>query len=420
MDEKNQAFITNDAVILGILLSILAAVFYTSGSKNNFWIKFYKVVPAILLCYFIPALFNTFGIISGEKSALYTVASRYFLPASLVLLTIGVNIAALKRLGGKALVVFFAGTIGIMIGGPLVLFIVGSAYPEVLYYKNEEVWRGLSTISGSWIGGGANQAAMLEVFGASKSLFGQMIAVDVLVGNLWTAVLLFASQHNDKVNRWLKADTTTITTLEKKIEKFNQETIPVNKGPREMIVILGVAFAITGISHFCADILAPFFSANYPATARYSLTSSFFWIVVIATGLGLALSFSKARKLESYGASDVGSVFLYFLVATIGMNMDLKAILDNSILFLIGALWISTHIIIIVVVAKIIKAPLFFIAVGSQANIGGAASAPIVAAAFNKHLAPVGVLLAVLGYAVGTYGGYICGLAMQAVFELIK
>ncbi len=419
MEETNTAFITNDAVVLGILFIILSAVFYTSGSSRPFWVKFYKVVPAILLCYFIPALFNTFGIISGEKSQLYTVASRYFLPASLILLTIGVDIPALQKLGGKALIMFFVGTAGIMIGGPLVLFIVGSLDPTMLMFGDEEVWRGLATISGSWIGGGANQAAMLEVFGASKSLFGQMIAVDVLVANVWTALLLLGSQHNDRINRWLKADNSAIVTLEKKMEQVELTSMK-KSGTREWMIVLGIAIGLTGISHFMADWLAPFFLRTFPGSARYSLTSSFFWIVVIATTFGLLLSFTKARKLESYGASNFGTVFLYFLVATIGMNMNLAAILDNPKLFLIGGLWILFHVIIMLTVAKIIRAPFFFVAVGSQANIGGAASAPIVAAAFNKYLAPVGVLLAVLGYAVGTYGAYLCGLAMQAVFEILR
>jgi uncharacterized membrane protein len=419
MDEK-QALITNDAVVLGILLSILALIFITSSTKRNFWVKFYKVVPTVLLCYFIPALLNTFGVISGEKSQLYTVASRYFLPASLVLLTIGVDIASLRKLGGKATIMFFAGTLGVMLGGPLALFIVGSIFPDILMYNNEEVWRGLATISGSWIGGGANQAAMLEVFGASKPLFGQMIAVDVLIGNIWMGLLLLGSRHNERLNKWLKADSSAITELEKKMELIEVNSEQKKRGTREWIILLGVAFGITGISHFAADYIAPFFATHYPGSARYSLTSGFFWIVVIATTLGLAASFTRVRKLEATGASDMGSVFLYFLVATIGMQMNLNAILDNPKLFLVGALWITVHISIMMLVAKIIKAPFFYVAVGSQANIGGAASAPIVAAAFNKYLAPVGVLLAVLGYAVGTYGGYICGLVMQYVSGMMK
>ena len=117
------------------------------------------------------------------------------------------------------------------------------------------------------------------------------------------------------------------------------------------------------------------------------------------------MSFTKARELEGAGASRMGSILLYILVATIGMQMDLMAIFDNPVLFLIGIIWILFHIFLLLSVAYLIKAPFFYVAVGSQANIGGAASAPIVASAFNPSLAPVGVLVAVLGYARGTYGG---------------
>jgi uncharacterized membrane protein len=148
---------------------------------------------------------------------------------------------------------------------------------------------------------------------------------------------------------------------------------------------------------------------------RFSLTSGFFWIVVVATTLGLILSFTPAKKLEGVGASKIGSVLLYFLVATIGMHMDVLAIRDNPMLFLVGIVWMLVHVSILLGVAKIIRAPFFFVAVGSQANVGGAASAPIVASAFHPSLAPVGVLLAVLGYALGTYGAWLCGILMQTV-----
>ena len=132
MDEQQSALITNDAVVLGILLAILAAIFLTASSKNTFWVKFYKVVPTVLLCYFIPALLNTFGVISGETSGLYTIASRYFLPASLILLTIGIDMGSLRKLGSKSLIMFFAGTLGVMLGGPLGMLIVGSLFSRYL------------------------------------------------------------------------------------------------------------------------------------------------------------------------------------------------------------------------------------------------------------------------------------------------
>lgn len=410
--------ITDDAVVFGILMSILAFVFATSASKNPFWIKFYKVIPSLLLCYFIPGLLNTFGLISGEESGLYTVASRYLLPASLVLFTLSIDFKGILRLGPKALIMFLAGTLGVIIGGPLALLIVSFLSPDIVAGTGaDEVWRGLATVAGSWIGGGANQAAMLEVFGASPTLFSQMIAVDVIVANIWMAALLYGAGNADKLDKWFRADSTAIHELKDRVEKYRNSIIRIPT-TSDTMKILGVGFGITGLSHLIANGVAPWIAANYPHLDQYSLTSTFFWIVILATTGGLVLSFTKARDLEGVGASRLGSVLLYLLVATIGMQMDLMAIFDNPTLFMVGIIWILIHVSIMILVAWFIRAPFFFIAVGSQANIGGAASAPIVATAFHPALAPVGVLLAVLGYAFGTYGAYICGLILQWVFHL--
>lgn len=413
--EKSEPLISNDAVVFGLLMATLAFVFATSASKKAFWVKFYTYVPTVLLCYFIPAVFNSLGLISGESSNLYKVASRYLLPASLVLFTISIDLKGILRLGPKALTMFLAGSVGIMLGGPVALLIVGFFYPEIYSGTGaDEIWRGLATIAGSWIGGGANQTAMLEVFGASPTLFGQMIAVDVLVANFWMAVLLYWAAKPEKLDKILKADTTAIYELRDRIAKHREGIMKI-PSLGELMLILGFGFGVTGLSHLCADFLAPWFEINYPELNQYSLNSAFFWIVVIATTAGLLLSFTKARDLEGAGASRMGSVLLYVLVATIGMQMDLGAVLDNPILFLVGIVWMLFHVLIMILVAWLIKAPFFYVAVGSQANVGGAASAPIVASAFDPSLASVGVLLAVLGYALGTYGGYLSGLIMQAI-----
>ncbi len=413
--EENPPLLTNDAVVFGLLMAILALIFISSASEKPFWKKFYGVVPTVLLCYFIPALANSFGLISGESSSLYQVASRYLLPASLVLFTISIDIKGILKLGPKALTMFLAGTVGIMLGGPLALLTVGTLFPDLLGGSGpEEVWRGLATIAGSWIGGGANQTAMLEVFGPSPALFSQMIAVDVLVANLWMAVLLYWAAKPEKIDKLFKADSTKIYELRDKIEEFRKGLMKI-PSLSDTMIILGVGFGVTGLSHLLADNIAPYIGNNYPNLKQFSLDSTFFWIVVIATTAGLLLSFTKARKLEGAGASRMGSVLLYVLIATIGMQMDLGAVLDNPLLFVVGIVWMFFHILIMLIVAFIIKAPFFYVAVGSQANVGGAASAPIVAAAFDASLAPVGVLLAVLGYAAGTYGAYLCGLMMQAI-----
>ncbi|KAA3614819.1 MAG: DUF819 family protein [Calditrichaeota bacterium] len=410
-----EPLITNDAVVLGILLTILAVVFKTSSIDTPFWKKFYTFIPTVLLCYFIPSIFNSLGIISGEHSQLYFMASRYLLPSSLVLLTLSVDINAIIKLGWRAIVMFLTGTIGIVIGGPIAILIISFFAPDVVGGAGPEaVWRGLTTIAGSWIGGGANQTAMREVFEVSDKLFSQMLPVDIIIGYLWMGVLLYGAGINKKIDNWLKADVTAIDDLRVRVEKYRASIahIPTVK---EITIILAFAFGTTGIAHFLADIIAPWLASNLPFLKDFGLTSTFFWIVVIATTGGLILSFTKARKLEGAGASNIGTIFLYILIAAIGMSMDLTAIVENPGLFLVGIVWIMIHVVLLFIVGKLIKAPFFFIAVGSQANVGGTASAPIVASAFHTALAPVGVLLAVLGYVVGTYGAILTGWLMQIV-----
>lgn len=403
--------LSGDAAVLGLLAATLGAIFYTSSHPR--FATFYRYVPSLLLCYFIPSLYNTFGIIDGEASRLYYVASRFLLPATLILLTISIDFPAIRRLGPKALVMFLTGTLGIIIGGPLAVLLFSVISPGTVGGVGpDEVWRGLATVAGSWIGGGANQAAMKEVFGASDALFSAMIAVDVVVANIWMAVLLFFAARADGIDRRLGADTSAIETLKQKVREFHERHARIPK-LGDLMVVLAIGFGGMGLSHALADPITAWFTTNLPQTERLSLTSSFFWLVVFATTIGLGLSFTRARELEGVGASTVGSAMLYILVATIGMTMDITAVLERPGLFALGAVWMAFHATTMLLVGRLIKAPFFFVAVGSQANVGGAASAPIVASAFSPTLAPVGVLLAVVGYAVGTYGAWIAAQLMR-------
>jgi uncharacterized membrane protein len=343
------------------------------------------------------------------------VVSKYFLPACLVLFTIGMDWKSLASLGPKALLAMLAGTAGVMIGGPVALWIVGLVSPQTVAGQGADaVWRGLATIAGSWIGGGANQTALREVFHPSDALFSQMVAVDVLVAELWMAALIYGAGMASKIDQLLGADSSQVQQLK---EHLDSDQMANEKTPamRDYIFLAAAGFGATGAAHGLAEIITPYLSENYPALAKYSLTSNFFWVITIATLIGIALSVTPVRKLEYLGASKLGSVFLYVLIATIGMQMDLGAVAGNPGLFAIGLIWISIHGIILILVCKWLKIPFFFLAVGSQANVGGSASASVVAAAFHPSLAPVGVLLAILGYAIGTYGGYLTALMMQWV-----
>jgi uncharacterized membrane protein len=405
--------ITSDAAVLGLLALTLGAVFYTASLPS--FSRFYRYVPTLLLCYFIPSLYTTFGVVDPGRSRLYEVASRYLLPATLVLLTLSIDFKSILRLGPKAVIMFLTGTVGIVLGGPIALLLFSAISPDTVGgHGPDAIWRGLTTIAGSWIGGSANQAAMKEVFEVSDPLFSAMIAVDILVANVWMAVLLFLASRSTAIDEHLGADTSAIDALRRRVIEFRERhaRIPTLT---DLMLLIAVGFGAMGLSHVIAEPLAAWIGRTAPALERLSLTSTFFWIVVLATTAGLALSFTRARELEGVGASTLGSAMLYVLIATIGMSMDITAVVERPGLFALGAVWLGVHAVLLLVVAWLIKAPTFYLAVGSQANVGGAASAPVVASAFHPALAPVGVLLAVLGYALGTYGAWLCGQIMRVI-----
>jgi uncharacterized membrane protein len=425
--------ITQDTIVFGILMLTLGFVFYTSTSPNSFWKKFYKFIPALLMAYMMPAVFTSFGVISPEwttisesgevtehGSQVYYIASRFLLPAALILMTLSIDLKAVFNLGPKALIMFLTGTAGIIIGGPVAVLLVSIISPETVGGVGPDaVWRGLATLAGSWIGGGANQAAMLEIYNYNTENYAGMVIVDIVVANIWMAILLLGIGKSEKIDKWLKADTSAIETLKEKMSSYSSK-MERNPTLADYMVILGIAFVVVGISHLGANFISQFLIDNVASvsdktSAMSSFGSQFFWMITIATILGISLSFTKFRSYEGAGASKIGSVFIYILVASIGMKMDLTKIMDNPGLLIVGLIWMFIHVVILVTVAKIIRAPYFFLAVGSKANIGGAASAPVVAAAFHPSLATVGVLLAVFGYVVGTYGAMLTAELMRIV-----
>lgn len=451
-------FFADDTIIFGVLSVTLALIFYTS--KLSSFSKFYKVVPTLLLCYFLPSVLTSLGLIADKwidvnatishlqglygnlssvetleelknyvinnkvpvsaykqfigGSNLYYISSRFLLPASLIFLTLSIDLKGVMKLGSKALIMFLTATIGVMIGGPLAILFFKYVSPDMLTaVEGSELWKGLSTVAGSWIGGGANQLAMKEQWEVGDSLFSIMVVVDVLVAEVWMAFLLLGVAKSDKIDKFFKADNSSIKSLKDKMEKFTLETARIPSF-NDLIILLGIGFGFTSLSHFFGENLSAWIEEKVPFLVDFGLGSAFFWLIILATTFGIILSFTKAKSYEGAGASKIGTIFIYILVASIGMKMNLNAIFDNLGLFAIGLVWMVIHVGLLFIVAKIIKAPYFFLAVGSKANIGGAASAPVVAGAFHPSLAPVGVLLAVLGYALGTYGAFACALMMRA------
>lgn len=409
--ETTTAFITNDIVVFGLIAATLALIFWLASGPTPFWKKFFAWVPALLLCYFVPAFYNTTGLIDGEGSGLYYLASRVLLPAALVLLTLSIDVKGILKLGPKLLFVFVMGTVGVFLGAIISFQLMEWFWPSAVA---GDTWKGMAALSGSWIGGGANMVAIREIFEVDATLFGQFAVVDVALASLLMASLLFLANRQQQIDARSGADTRALDEMKHRIAAYEAANarIPTLS---DLMVIVGWAFGIVAVAHAVADVASTWFKANVEWAGRFSLDSPFVWIVVLSTLGGLLLSFTRVRRLENVGASRVGTVFLYFLIACIGMQMDFLKLANRPELLLIGAIWMSVHVAVIWYSAKLVKAPLFYFGVGSMGNIGAAASAPVIAAAFHPSLAPVGVLLGTVGYATGTVIAYLIGLTLRAM-----
>lgn len=410
-DTTTPALITNDIVGLGLIAATLAVVFHLSSKTEGFWKKFFAIVPALLLCYFIPAIYNTAGIIDGHSTKLYNpVARDVLLPAALVLLTLSIDLKGIIKLGPKLLIMFATGTIGIMLGAVVSFQVMKLIHPATVA---GDTWAGMAALAGSWIGGGANMAAMRETFNVDATTFGQFAVVDVVCASiLLMPGLIWLAGRAEKIDARNGANTSAIDDMKRRIADYEAKSARIPT-LTDLMVIVGVGLGVVGAAHALAAPLATWCAANISFARQASLDNQFVWVVMLSTFAGLSLSFTKVRNLEAAGASKVGTLFLYFLIACIGMQMDLLSLLERPWLFLLGVIWMGTHVLLLYVVGRLLKAPMFFLAIGSQGNVGAAASAPVVAAAFHPTLAPVGVLLGTVGYATGTVLAYLTGLMLK-------
>lgn len=460
--------------IVAVLLGVLALIFWLT--QQRFAQSFFRVVPALVFCYFIPTALTTAGVLPAE-APVYGWIKGYLLPVALFLLILSLDLPGILRLGPKAGIMLLSGTVGVVIGGPIALAIGQFALRNTAWALPSDTWQGLAALSGSWIGGGANFLALADIFGTGANMLAAMVVVDVLIANIWMGVLLYCAGRQHEIDRWTGADASAIRNLEQRLTAFQERVtrIPtladllsmlalgflacwisvaasdaIGRDADQQVHDAAVALGITEVRIAADEAPVPLEDAQVKSIhigraiehrvaaephaldvlsngqqrhlgwARFvnEITGAGMWKYVIVTTLALLLSFTPVRNLEGAGASKLGSVLLYLLVACIGASANFAKIGETPGFFVVGALWMLVHIIVLLGVAWLIKAPIFFVAVGSQANIGGAASAPIVASAYHPALAPVGVLLAVAGYVLGTYAGIVCGWLLQSVAQL--
>lgn len=393
--QEPTALLTDPMAVFGFLAGVLALVFWLSGLPQLK--KVFDVLPPVLFAYFVPTLTTTIGITPPASSA-YAWMTRYLLPVALILLMITIDLPAILRLGRTALVMMLTGTVGIILGGPLALLVFGAFLPD-------NAWQGFAALSGSWIGGTANMVALAASVGLPEADLGPIIVVDTVIGYGWMGVLLFLSGYQARFDRWNNADRSAIEETNRRLEELDTRRHPLDT--RMAVVIVGLAFAgaVAGIA--VGNLL--------PSIGEPTIISQTTWAVLVVVTGGLLLSFTPIRRIEEWGASRIGYAALYLLLTAIGAQADLKAVLDAPVYLLAGVLWLSVHITLLFGMARLLRAPLFFVATGSMANVGGAASAPVVAGVYHPAMAPVGLLMAVAGYVLGIYGGIACAWLLRLI-----
>lgn len=392
--------IKGELSILLCLISMLAGIFYLAKLNNKFLKLVFSTIPPLLFCYFMPSLFVEYGLIEIGQTDLNGTLAKTLLPFCIFYFTLGLPVKKLKSIGKKPILLFLVGALGVIIGGPMALSISHYFFPAEF---TAESYKGMATIAGSWIGGTANQMALNAIFLPSANELAKAVTVDVFFGETWLAILLFLIPFQKRINQYVQAsyDPTEISST------WDNELIVKKFTFNHLIYILGVGFTITVLSTNLGKTIAEGVGISFLNTS--------FWTFLLCTIMGLALGFSPLRKLYNEGGDVIATLFLYFIIASIGLKISLSHLFSTPLLLFTGFIWISIHGLVIFAVGKWIKAPYHYMAIASQANVGGIASASVLATAISPTLTPLGVILALLGYAIGTYGGYISALLMQWV-----
>ena len=395
MEPQATAFINDPMALFAFLAGLVALVFWLSELPALR--KLFEVVPPVIYVYFLPMLATTAGI-TPAASPLYDWTVPYLLLFALLLLMVSVDIRSIVRLGGMALFMVAAGTVGIIVGGPVSLLIFQGWLPA-------DAWTGFAALSGSWIGGTANMVAIAESVGTSPDAMGPVIVVDTVVGYGWMGVLIALVGFQHRYDRRTRARTEAVEETNRRLETQAGDRRAMTL--RDAILMIGMGMA--------CSVAAAWAGGRLPAMGDPTIISSTTWAVLIVVTGGLILSFTPVRRLEEAGASNLGYTALYLLLAGIGAQADLKAVIDAPVYLAAGAVWIAIHVAVLLLAARLVRAPLFFVATGSMANIGGAVSAPVVAGVYHRAMAPVGLLMAVAGYILGIYGALACAWLLGQV-----
>jgi len=358
---------------------------WESKSKN----KFFEYVPAIVLLYLVVMLGSTFNVWTTDDAIKATrgTLKNTLLPAMIFLMLLKSDLRQIKKLGGKMLLGFFAASITIGIG------FVGS-FAIFGKWLDPLAWKSFAALSGSWMGGTGNMAAIQGALNLPDSSMGYTLLIDSIDYSIWVMLLLALVPYGKVFNKLTGASTETLDRVSAELSKNNETKKEIQFV--DMIFLLGLSLAMSSFAIFAAQYL--------PQTSFLTAST---WKVLIVTVLGVVFAMTPIGKIA--GSSEISNTMLYIIVALMASSANFGELTKAPIYIIAGLVIILIHAGLMFVVAKIFKLDLFTCGVASLANIGGVASAPILAAAYSEALIPVGVLMAMLGYIIGTGGGLIVG-----------
>ncbi len=384
------ALITHSTGILFMLTANAALWFFLE--KRTGW-KLFNYVPPLLFIYVLPVIFSNTGLIA-PKAPVYDWMGESLLPFFLILLLLDVNVRSTVKVMGRGVFVMLIGTAGVVIGAPIAYFLVRG-------YMDPEAWKGFGALAGSWIGGTGNMAAVSEGLGTSGKYFGLAVIADNAVYLLWLPLLLQSKNMAKWFHKFTGVTDKHLTDL-----KSAAEDLVVKKGKLQMRHLLYLS-AIGFGGAYLAGLVAQSIPALPPV-----LTHGTYKILLVTT-FGLLLSFTPAKKIP--GSHELAMALVYLFVARMGAKTVVSGLAGEALPFVLGAyVWIFIHGLFILIAARLFRIDVHTAAISSAANIGGAASAPIVAAYHDERLVPVSILMALIGYAVGNYAAflaaYLCSL----------
>jgi uncharacterized membrane protein len=375
----SEAFITNPVGILVVLTGVTSFFFFLE--KQTGW-KLFNYFPPLLFIYTIPLILSNTGVIT-TKSDVYGWMGDVILPLFLTVMLLDVDVGRAFKTMGKGIFVLFFGTFGVMIGAPIAYFLVKSGL-------GPEVWKGFGALAGSWIGGTGNMAAVSEGLKTSGRDFGLAVLGDNLVYIVWLPIMLGSKNLAKLFHRFTKVSDKRLKQMEDEAKSMTMD-----KGKMEMRHILYLLFLGLLVAW-----LSSYFSQFLPKIPPVLTSGS--WRILLVTTFGIGLSFTPAKKIP--GSHALAMALVYLFVANMGARAEVAGLAQQAVWFVGGAfIWIFIHGGFCVLGAKILKVDVHTTAIASAANIGGAASAPIVAAYHNELLVPASILMALIGYAIGNY-----------------